>query len=154
MNPEDEKYAAQLLEKMKAQNAMMNPGGDTQGNPDQSPGGPIMGNVATPKSVDPNSQAIISSVQNSSPASPAQGAFANCPQCGSMHPPLRPGETCPMKKVEVIEAGISDDDINRFLSALKNISVSQIQSKGIKDGNKLFQHLTIELTKILEAYSE
>jgi len=153
MNPEDEKYAAQLLEKMKAQNAMMNPGADNKGNPDQSPGGPISGMTNKP-SVSVNEQAVLSSVQTSAPSAPAQGAFADCPQCGTMHPPIRPGEICPMKKVEIKEASVTDEDINRFLTSLKNISVSQIQSKGIKNGNKLFQHLTVEIAKILEAYNE
>ncbi len=153
MNPEDEAYAAKLLEKMKAQNAMLNPELN-KGNPDQSPGGPIIPGRTLNAKVDSNSQAIMSNIQNSGPSSPAQGAFPDCPQCGAMHPLLRPGETCPMKKVEVKEAGITDEDVNRFLTSLKNISVSQIQSKGIKNGNKLFQHLTVELTKILEAYSE
>jgi len=154
MNPEDETYAQQLIEKMKAQNNMLTPP-DNQGSPDQSPGGPILpGNVPANPNVNLNSDAISSNIRPGEPPTPARGAFADCPQCGNMHPPLRPGETCPMKKVEVKEAGITDDDINRFLAQLKNISVSQIQSKGIKDGNKLFKHLTVEIAKILEGYSE
>lgn len=151
MNPEDEAYAAQLLAKMKAQTGMMNPE-TSQGSPDQSPGGPIVPGHTPPLGV--NEQAVLSNVQTSTPAAPARGAFAECPQCGIMHPPLRPGESCPMKKVEIKEASVTDDDINRFLSQLKNISVSQIQSKGIKDGNKLFNHLIVEITKLLEGYSE
>jgi len=152
MNPEDEAYASQLLEKMKAQNAMLNPELN-KGNPDQSPGGPITSGRPL-SNVDSNSQAVMSNIQGSGPASPAKGAFPDCPQCGSMHPLLRPGETCPMKKVEVKEAGVTDEDVNRFLSQLKNIAISQIQSKGIKNGNKLFQHLTVEIAKVLESYSE
>jgi len=155
MNPEDEAYAQQLIEKMKLQNQAMNP--TAGGSPDQSPGniGDVLnrGRNANPD-VDINSQAILSNVKSSEPPVPAQGAWAECPQCGVMHPPVNPGETCPNKKVEVPEAGIQDEDINKFLAQLKNITVSQIQSKSIKDGNKLFQKLTLELTKFLEGYSE
>jgi len=155
MNPEDEAYAAKLVERMKQQNQMMAP--DTSKNPDQSP--EHIANVLNrgrPQNpeVDINSQAMLSNVQNSTPAPPASGAWAECPQCGVMHPPVPAGQKCPNAKVEIKEAGVRDEDINRFLSSLKNITVSQIQSKGIKDGNKLFKSLTIELTKFLEGYNE
>jgi len=155
MNPEDEAYAAQLIEKMKLQNQAMNP--NTADSPDQSPGniGDVLnrGRQANPD-VDINSQAILSNVKNSEPAAPAQGAWAECPQCGTMHPPVPTGKVCPLKKVDVPEAGIKDEDINKFLAMLKNVTVSQIQSQRSKDGNKLFQRLTWELTKYLEEYSE
>jgi len=156
MNPEDEAYAAKLIERMKQQNQMMNPTINT-GSPDQSPGnvGDILnkGRQINPD-VDINSQVMLSNVQNSSPSAPAAGAWAECPQCGVMHPPVPAGKKCPNAKVEIPEAGVRDEDINKFLSQLKNITVSQIESKGIKDGNKLFKNLTLELTKFLEGYSE
>ncbi len=155
MNPEDEVYAAKLLERMKQQNQMMAP--DTSQNPDQSPENIASvlnkGREINP-AVDINSQAMLSNVQNNTPAAPAPGAWAECPQCGVMHPPVPGGQKCPNAKVEIKEAGVRDEDINIFLSTLKNITVSQIQSKGVKDGNKLFKMLTVELTKFLEGYSE
>jgi len=156
MNPEDEAYAAKLLERMKQQNQMMAP--DTSQNPDQSPENiaNVLNRGGRPPSpqTDINSQAMLSSIENSSPAAPASGAWAECPQCGVMHPPVPAGQICPNARVEIKEAGIRDEDINVFLSTLKNITVSQIQSKEITDGNKLFKSLTIELTKFLEGYSE
>ena len=145
MNPEDEKYASQLIERMKQQNKAMQPMKLPERKPemiDQA------GNAI-------NEQAVLSSVANSSgPAPPAVGAFDACPQCGVMHPPLRAGENCPVKKVEVKEAGLKEEDVTKFIIDLRNIAISQIESKKFKDGNKLFKYLTVEFMKTLEAYSE
>jgi len=145
MNPEDEKYAQQLIERMKAQQAGMNPA--------QMPNRPA---EHVEQGIDPiHEQAVLNSVQTqSAPPAPAQGAFAECPQCGIMHPPLQEGQRCPVKKVEVKEAGITEDMVTKLTVDLRNIAISQVQSKGIKDGNKLFKHLTIEFMKILENYNE
>jgi len=145
MNPEDEKYAAQLVERMKAQNDMMQPTRMPERKPEMidSAGNAI------------NEQAVLSSVTNSAgPAPPAVGAFPECSQCGIMHPPLPMGKKCPVAKVEIKEAGITADHVTKFTVDLRNIAVSQIESKGIKDGNKLFKHLTIEFMKLLENYKE
>ncbi len=154
MNPEDEAYASKLIARMKAQDKMMNPELNL-GNPDQSPANvaDVLSRPINPD-VDINSQAMLSNIKQGSIPVPAQGAFAECPQCGSMHPPINPGEICPNKKIEIKAAGLKDEDINKFLVSLKNICVSQIESKSIKDGNKLFKHLIMELTKFLEGYKE
>jgi len=144
MNPEDEKYVAQLVERMKAQTNMMQPTSMPERKPELIDGG---GSVI-------NEQAVLSSVANSSPFTPAVGAFGECPQCGIMHPPLRMGEKCPVAKVEIKEAGITSDNVTKFTVDLRNIAISQIESKGIKDGNKLFKYLTIEFMKTLENYKE
>ena len=144
MNPEDEKYVAQLVERMKAQTNMMQPTSMPERKPELIDGG---GSVI-------NEQAVLSSVANSSPFTPAVGAFGECPQCGIMHPPLRMGEKCPVAKVEIKEAGITSDNVTKFTVDLRNIAISQIESKGIKDGNKLFKYLTIEFMKLLENYKE
>ena len=143
MNPEDEKYASQLIERMKQQNAAMTPTQLPVRNPEMVGGGAV------------NEQAVLSSVANSAgPAPPAVGAFDVCPQCGIMHPPLPAGQKCSVAKVEIKEAGITEDHVTKFTVDLRNIAISQIESKGFKDGNKLFKHLTVEFIKILEAYSE
>jgi hypothetical protein len=144
MNPEDEKYVAQLVERMKAQTDMMQP----TKMPDRKPEMIYSAGNAI------NEQAVLSSVANSSPFTPAVGAFGECPQCGIMHPPLRMGEKCPVAKVEIKEAGITSDNVTKFTVDLRNIAISQIESKGIKDGNKLFKYLTIEFMKTLENYKE
>ena len=144
MNPEDEKYVAQLVERMKAQTNMMQPTKMPDRKPEMidSAGNAI------------NEQVVLSSVANSTPFTPAPGIFSECSQCGIMHPPLNPGAKCPVAKVEVKEAGITEDNVTKFTIDLRNIAISQIESKGIKDGNKLFKYLTIEFMKILENYKE
>jgi len=143
MNPEDEKYAAQLIERMKMQNQAMQPMKLPERKPELVDGGAV------------NEQAVLASVSNSSgPPPPVAGAFDACPQCGVMHPPLRTGENCPVKKVEVVDAGLKEEDITKFIIDLRNIAISQIELKGIKDGNKLFKYLTVEFMKTLEGYSE
>jgi len=145
MNPEDEKYASQLIERMKAQNAAMKPMVMPERKPEMIDGA---GNAI-------NEQAVLASVSNSSgPAPPAVGAFDACPQCGVMHPPLPAGQKCSVVKVEIKEAGITEDNVTKFTVDLRNIAISQIESKGLKDGNKLFKHLTVEFMKALETYSE
>ena len=74
-----------------------------------------------------------------------------CPQCGLIHPPLRPGEKCPNAP---IQSGEKKIDTSKFFASLKNICVSQIEKKGIKDVEKLFNNLVIEVTKYLENYEE
>lgn len=145
MNPEDEKYAAQLIQQMKQQNQAMNPIKLPQRKSEQVLDG--MNGMSE--------QAALSSVQSSSgPAPPAQGAFAVCPQCGIMHPPLQAGQKCPVAKIEIKEAGLKDEDISNFVINMRNIAISQIESKGIKEGNKLFKYLTVEFMKSLEGYKE
>lgn len=145
MNPEDEKYAAQLIERMKAQNAGMQP----MRMPERK--AEIIDNDGNAI----NEQAALASVTNSAgPAPPAVGAFPECPQCGIMHPPVPVGQKCSVAKVEIKEAGITEDHVTKFTIDLRNIAISQIESKGFKDGNKLFKHLTIEFMKILEEYKE
>jgi hypothetical protein len=79
-----------------------------------------------------------------------------CPQCNMVHPPLRPNEKCPNATAKALVEE-SDDitiDINKYLTNLQTIMISQIQSKKIKDVKKLFENITIEITKYLEAYKE
>lgn len=80
-----------------------------------------------------------------------------CPQCGTMHPPVAVGTKCPMASVcaePEKTGGLDDATVNKHLVDLRNIIMAQISSKGIKDGKKLFQHIVIELTKMMEDYNE
>lgn len=83
---------------------------------------------------------------------PAGGGV--CPQCKTIHPPLRPGEKCPNASQDVSKFGLDDTSVNKFIVDLRNIILSQLSLKGIKDGRKFFQFAIIELTKILEEYNE
>jgi hypothetical protein len=97
---------------------------------------------------------------NGTPSMPPDNAVMGrpdiCPQCKLMHPPLRPGEKCPNAGVDssIKITGIDDVIINKHLVDLKNIILSQLTSKGIKDGKKFLQYSVIELTKALEQYNE
>lgn len=74
-----------------------------------------------------------------------------CPDCGLIHPPIKPGEKCLGAPIQTGEKKI---DTTKFFADLRNICVSQIEKKGIKDVERLFKNLTIEITKFLEGYEE
>jgi len=75
-----------------------------------------------------------------------------CKECGTIHPPLAAGERCPMAKEESPTGDVLD--FTSFFSQMKNILTSNIQSKNIKDTQKLFGQAVIILTKFLEDYKE
>lgn len=78
-----------------------------------------------------------------------------CPQCGILHPPVAPGSKCPMAPLKV--AGVNGEkivDVNKFLVNLKDIIISQSEFKKIKDVEKLFKNIIVEITKYLERYTE
>jgi hypothetical protein len=118
-------------------------GFDNQGDQSNNPAAPINIQTAVPKT---HTQPTPEPIQRSD----------LCPQCGSLHPPLKPGEKCPNASVGdvVSEVGLDDTVINRHLVDIRNIILSNITSKEITDGKKFFQYAIIELTKSLEKYSE
>jgi hypothetical protein len=59
-----------------------------------------------------------------------------CPQCGLIHPPLAPGLKCPLSKDKNSNGEVIDS--SDFLVQIKNIVVSKIQTKDIKDSKKVF----------------
>ena len=91
---------------------------------------------------------------------PAPGGLTpsvgQCPQCKMFHPPVRPGEICPMSPVAVKspDGGTQQIEIEKYLMTMKTIIVSQLAKKQIKDPKKLFQNMIIELTKFIENYKE
>jgi hypothetical protein len=164
MNPEDEKRARELIEALKrqSQGAMM------------PPNLPRSNQVYTNNDLNPadeqRGQQIISELQtgvNTQPATtgsaPSGGGFSPaktrgdvCPQCGTIHPPLREGEQCPNKKI-VIKSKDQDEkvfDPNKFLVDMRNIIISQVEARGIKNVDYMFKQLTVELTKFLESYED
>lgn len=86
------------------------------------------------------------------PPSPVPTSFGRCEQCGTLHPPLKSGEKCPVAPIRSNDGKALD--LNPFFAQLKNICMSQIEIKGIKNYDKLFQHVIIEVTKSLENYHE
>lgn len=115
---------------------------------DQSPANPINSVRPMGKPISVTKPADIKKE-----AKPVEGA---CPQCGIIHPPLPPGARCPMAsiKVKTQDGNEKEVDINKFLVDLKNIIISQTDSKNIKDLEKLFKNIIIETTKYLESYKE
>lgn len=90
-------------------------------------------------------------LQSNSPvATPASGGV--CSQCGIIHPPVNPGETCPMAPITTKDNMVVDP--TNFLIKMKLIISNQLEQKSIKDVDKFFQHLTIELMKAMEGYKE
>ena len=75
-----------------------------------------------------------------------------CPDCGYIHPPLAEGERCPLAKEKTVEG--NEVDFTMFFSQLKNILLSNILSKKIKNHKKLFSESIVVLTKYLESYKE
>jgi hypothetical protein len=126
------------------------------------PQGPAMpqGQPGQPPILDANQQMVLNELKNKPPARstgshPRQvsSALPQCPDCNMMHPPLKRGERCPNAPASADIADV-DMEINKYLVNLKNIAMSQIQSKGIKNINKLLQYMTIEMTKLMEGYNE
>jgi hypothetical protein len=97
-----------------------------------------------------NSQASPPPVSGLSPS------FGQCSQCGMFHPPVRPGEICPLKPLTVKTADGTNQqvEVEKYLVTMKTILVSQLGKKTIKDPKKFFQNMIIELTKYIEGYKE
>jgi len=101
------------------------------------------------------SEKVSPGIMQSGPA-PTPAPTGNvCSQCGTMHPPLRPGEKCPNAASKIKdEKTNSVIDVNKYLTTFQSILISQIESKKIKDVQKLYQNITLEMTKFLEGYKE
>ncbi len=80
------------------------------------------------------------------------GGVNICPQCGQSHPPIQPGQKCPMAPIQA--AGGQKIDINPILEKMRVILTSQLEQKNITDTTKFSQFIIIELTKIIEGYKE
>ena len=125
-------------------------GFDNQGSPDKR----FKIEESVPISVPKNSSTITNS-----PTSPisSQGANNICPECNMIHPPLKPGQKCPnvnIGKTIKHRSNLTDEIINKHLVDIRNIIISNIDSKEIEDSEKFFQYAVIELTKALETYHE
>jgi len=117
--------------------------------PDQSPINPVNSVRPMGPSI---SQARKTGVPLNKTVAVADGA---CPQCGILHPPIPPGSKCPLAPVKVKDGNDEKTvDVSKFLADLKNIIVSQAEHKKIKDVEKLFKNIIIEVTKFIEGYTE
>jgi hypothetical protein len=75
-----------------------------------------------------------------------------CPQCNTYHPPLQAGQLCPMAKGKTNSG--EEIDLTDFFSSLKNILLSQIKIKNIKNMKRILAFTLINVTKLLERYEE
>ena len=166
-----EKDISQLIQSMKnQQNLVQKIGGPVNaGGTDQSPylignnmnsSSPDQSPIDSVNSVRPMGTPIYQARKNRNPSSTiidqdtAQIPGA-CPQCGSLHPSLPPGVKCPMAVVKIKSNGIEKVvDVNKFLVSLKDIIISQSEIKKVKDVEKLFKNIIVEVTKYLERYKE
>jgi len=143
-----EEEAKELVRKMNEQFNRFNPKTEEiikRQNPEQ---GLLKDTGVSTEKINPN---ILKSGPPPTPI-PTPGA---CSQCGMLHPPLKPGEKCPNAKVELKSEKYGKEvSISKYLTDLRNVIVSHISIKKIKDPDKLFQNITIEITKYLEGYSE
>ena len=87
-----------------------------------------------------------------SPPSPVNVASSSqCPQCGHFHPPVTDG-VCPLKQQKTESGKVIDP--NPFLAKMRDIIISQMQMRNVKNPEKFFAYVTVELTKAMEKYSE
>lgn len=96
-------------------------------------------------------QRVIDQMKSTLPPEGLSTTQSVCPECGLIHPPLKAGESCPNAPVKV---GGIEINLTKFFADLKNIFVSQVKNKDIKDTDKLLRSLVIEITKFLENYKE
>jgi len=99
-------------------------------------------------------QRIAQTMQQGPPPQPVSSTQSACPECGLIHPPLPQGQKCPNAPLDKNDMGIDDADVNKHLVDMRNIIMSKMRERGVKDGKKFFQYAVIELTKALENYNE
>ena len=80
--------------------------------------------------------------------------FSVCKDCGFSHPPVPAGSRCSMSKTKELTPSGQEINFDVLITPLKNILVSQIKKKDIKDQKKLFGKVIVEITKIVEDYKE
>ena len=150
---DDEKDIQDMIKKYTLQQQSMTPNPAFQGNTNQG--------IDPHQGID-NQGVVNESVPmppgtiNTSPGPSPVPTGNTCPQCDMVHPPLRPGEKCPNSIVKSMTEENDDKslDVNKYLVNLQHILMSQIEQKKIKDVKKLYQNITIEITKYLEDYKE
>lgn len=98
-------------------------------------------------------QNIINQVQaTGQPTNKMTATQPQCQQCNGFHPPLPHGEKCPL--ADPVTEGGQKIDTSKFVVKLRDITISQLEQKGIKDHEKFFNHIVVEVMKAVEGYSE
>jgi len=86
------------------------------------------------------------------PGGPVSATFPQCPQCKMFHPQIPLNQPCPLAPQKTNEGQVIDTA--NFMNQLKIIIVDQIKKRNVKDHQKLFGNVILEVTKFLENYKE
>ncbi len=89
-------------------------------------------------------------------SNPGLNATGNvCHECGTIHPPIQPGQKCPNSSIEK-QTGIKIDDaqVNQFLVQWRNIILSEISKSNIEDWKNEFQQITMIIQKYFDEKKE
>lgn len=97
-------------------------------------------------------QRIINEMTGGNKTNEIPTGLAICPQCGYLHPPIKPGERCPSAPVKV--EGISNDEVTQFLGNLKNILINNIEKNKLKNPKKLFQTIILKVNEIVSTFKD
>ena len=81
---------------------------------------------------------------------PAGNSGDMCHQCGTMHPPLKSGEMCPMA-TQSTNSGV-EIDFNLLFKPLKDICISQIENKKIENYEKLFRYIILNVATSIDKF--
>ena len=121
---------------------------NTGNNVDQSP----IDNVNSVRPMGPPIARTGRKIENTG-VKPVDGG---CPQCGLIHPPIQPGTRCPNAQVKVKSTTGEEKtiDVNKYVTDLKNIIISQAEMKKVRDMDKLFKNIILAVTKFIEEYTE
>ena len=80
-----------------------------------------------------------------------------CPQCNIAHPPLAPGEICPMAPQKLKDNNGQEKIVNwsmDLFDPLKKVLEPLLKVKGYDDKQTkdLFKKLIVDIVKIIESY--
>jgi hypothetical protein len=116
------------------------------------------GQPGAPPVLNTQEQAMVQQMQNQLIAGTPPPAVAPtnpvCPECGLIHPPVAAGKKCPNSIEKVKDGENKSIDVNKYLVIWRDIVIANISKQGIKNSEKLFQEVTISITKFLEGYKE
>ena len=75
-----------------------------------------------------------------------------CSQCGMIHPPVKPGERCPLA-AEVTSSGIAID-FNKFFSLARSELTSIASDLEVKDPKKFLEYILKCMIEGARGYKE
>ncbi|MHA1801185.1 MAG: hypothetical protein ACTSWJ_05550, partial [Candidatus Heimdallarchaeaceae archaeon] len=118
------------------------------------------GQSGSPPKLNSQDQVTLNQLQNNliAPTPPVSQPLVitqpNCPQCGLIHPPLAEGKVCSNANDQIKDGDKKQIDVNKYLVIWRDIVITNVSKKEIKDSEKLFQQITVEISKFMEGYKE